>query len=205
MNRPVKISLLFLAALVVAYILWPSSTPKIKNSEPKGENIICFGDSLTFGTGSSQGMDYPSQLSDMLSIPVINAGVAGDTTAKALMRLESDVLSMSPKIVIITLGGNDLKNNVPKQKAFGNLRKIIEAIQKKRALVVLGGLDFKFWGRGFGEEYKKVAEETGSVLIENIFEGIMGDKAYMSDPIHPNDKGYTVMAERFKEAILPYI
>lgn len=186
-------------------MLWPSSTPPIKNNKPEGENIICFGDSLTYGTGASRGMDYPSQLSRMLSRPVINAGVAGDTTEKALMRLEKDVLLRSPKIVLITLGGNDLKNRVPKQEAFENLRKIIESIQEKGALVVVGGLDFSFYGRGYGEQYEKVAEDTGSVLIENVFEGIMGEKALMSDPIHPNDKGYTVMAERFKEAIEPYI
>lgn len=204
MNRAFKISLLVFAVLFAALMLRPSS-PSIRNSEPEGENIICFGDSLTSGTGASDGMDYPSQLSRMLSIPVINAGAAGDTTGKALLRLERDVLSRSPKIVLITLGGNDLKNRVPKQEAFENLGKIIESIQEKGALVVVGGLDFKMYGRGFGEQYRKVAEETGSVLIENVFEGIMGEKALMSDPIHPNDKGYTVMAERFKEAIEPYI
>ena len=58
-----------------------------------GEKIICFGDSLTYGTGASRGMDYPSQLSKMISRPVINAGVSGDTTARALQRLERDVLA----------------------------------------------------------------------------------------------------------------
>ncbi len=102
------------------------SSPNIKNSNPSGENIICFGDSLTYGTGASGGMDYPAQLSKMISKPIINAGVPGDTTESALERLEKDVLSRDPRIVLITLGGNDLKNNVPKEIAFNNLKTIIE-------------------------------------------------------------------------------
>jgi lysophospholipase L1-like esterase len=70
-------------------------------------------------------MDYPSQLSKMISRPVINAGVPGDTTASALERLERDVLAYSPDIVLITLGGNDLKNGVASDSAFKNLKKIV--------------------------------------------------------------------------------
>ena len=105
-----------LVGLLLYHFVEPD--PKIKNSQPIGENIICFGDSLTFGTGATRGMDYPSQLSKMISRPVLNKGVPGDTTARALARLDQDVLSQSPRIVLITLGGNDLKNGVPKDTGF---------------------------------------------------------------------------------------
>ena len=181
------------------------SKPKIKNVHATGENIICFGDSLTFGTGATKRMDYPSQLSNMISRPVLNKGVPGDTTARALARLDQDVLSQSPRIVLITLGGNDLKNGVPKDTAFRNLRKITESIQAKGALVVIGGIDLPIGGRGFGEGYKKLCDETGAILIQNIFDGIMSDMSLMSDSIHPNDAGYTKMAQEFYEALKPYL
>lgn len=178
--------------------------PDIKNPDPDGENIICFGDSLTYGTGASEGMDYPSRLAKMVKDPVINAGVPGDTTADALVRLDEDVLARSPKMVLITLGGNDLKNGVDRETAFSNLRIIVEAIQGAGALVVVGGLEIPFYGRGFGEAYQELAEETGAVLIPNVFEDIMGKPDRMSDQIHPNDAGYAIMARRFYEAIEPY-
>jgi len=175
---------------------------KIKNAHPIGENIICFGDSLTFGTGATKGMDYPSQLSKMISMPVLNKGVPGYTTARALTRLEQDVLS--PRIVLITLGGNDLKNGVPKGTAFQNLKRITESIQAKEG-VIIGGIDLPFWGRGYGEGYGQLCKETGAILIPNIFDGFMGNPHLMSDSIHPNDAGYTLMAEKFFKVLKPYL
>lgn len=185
-----------------AYLFF--SQPGTVKTELEGENIICFGDSLTFGTGSSEGMDYPAQLSRMTGLQVINAGVPGDTTASALKRLERDVLSRSPRIVLITLGGNDLKNGVSKDSAFNNLTEIIKAIQSKKALAVVGGIRVAFWDRGYGNAYKKISEETGTPLVDNIFEGIMGNDGLMSDSIHPNSEGYTIIARRFHESIKPY-
>jgi len=179
--------------------------PSIRNAAPTGRNLICFGDSLTFGTGASKGGDYPSRLAAMVAYPVINAGVPGDTTADALKRLERDVLSRSPRMVLLTLGGNDLKNRIRRETAFDNLRAIVEAIQDAGALVVIGGVDIPLYGRGFDEAYRDLAEETGSVLIPNVLKDIMGKRDRMSDPIHPNDAGYAVMARRFYEAIEPYL
>jgi len=170
-----------------------------------GENIICFGDSLTYGTGAVPNKSYPAQLADIIGQPVINAGRPGDTTARALQRLERDVLSKAPRIVMITLGGNDMKNGVDKKTAFKNLRKIVEAIQAREALVVVGGVKVPFWDRGYEDEYEKLAEETGALLIPNVFKGLMGHDDLMHDAIHPNAAGYKIMAERFHAAIEPYL
>jgi len=188
----------------LAYSLF-FARPEIRNANPFGENIIAFGDSLTYGTGATSGMDYSSQLSRMISRPIINAGIPGDTTARALLRLEEDVLSRSPRIVFVTLGGNDLKNGVPKEDAFSNLRTIVRSIQEKGALVILGGIHVPFWGRGFGDAYDHLSEELGAVLVPNVLEGIMGDRSLMSDSIHPNDDGYAIMAESFYQAMKPYL
>ena len=177
-------------------------------SEPvelTGENIICFGDSLTYGTGAPRDKSYPAQLSDMIGQPVINAGVPGDTTTRALERLEEDVLSQSPRIVLITLGGNDLKNGVRKDVAFRNLKTIIEAIQAEGGLVILGGVKFIILDKGYGEMYKKLTKETDIILVPNVLKGLIGKDKYMNDPIHPNGQGYTIMAERFYEAMKPYL
>jgi lysophospholipase L1-like esterase len=191
---------LLVVALVVAYALLRPQ-PDADRWALTGENIICFGDSLTSGTGAAAGKDYPAQLSQLLARPVINAGVPGDTTARALKRLEKDVLLRSPRIVLITLGGNDLKNRIPRKRAFANLKRIVATIQDAGALVILGGIDLPVFGRGFGKGYEAVAAETRAILIPDILEGIFGNRKLMSDPIHPNDDGYALMARRFYQAI----
>lgn len=198
------IFLLFALAVFIGYRFLPGRA-NIQNKNPSGDNIICFGDSLTYGTGATAGMDYPSQLSRMISRPIINAGVPGDTTATALVRLERDVLSRSPRIVAITLGGNDLKNGVAKETAQNNLRIIVESVQKQGALVILGGIDIPFWGKAFGDIYQQISDESATVLVPNVLDGIFGNRRLMSDSIHPNNDGYTAMAHMFREAMEPYL
>ena len=171
----------------------------------RGDNIICFGDSLTFGTGAPRDKSYPAQLAEMIGQPVINSGIPGDTTDRALRRLERDVLSKSPRIVLITLGGNDLKNGVDKKTAFKNLKDIVDTIQAKGALVVFGGIRLLFWDRGYEEEYEKLAAETGALLVPDILGGLMGHEELMHDTIHPNGAGYKIMAQKFYTRIEPYL
>ena len=165
------------------------------------EIIICFGDSLTSGTGATTGMDYPSQLAGIIGKPVINRGISGDTTSRARRRLDRDVLSAKPDVVLITLGGNDLKNGVTKNVAFANLEYIVKTIQDSGAKVIVGGLKFPGRDRGYGKGYEDLARQTGAILIPNIFDGVVDNPSLMSDPIHPNNAGYRIIAQRFSSAL----
>lgn len=198
-----KILLGCLAVVLVVYLLIPAPD-EIRNAVPRGETFVCFGDSLTAGTGAIRGMDYPSQLAELIGVEIVNAGVPGDTTAKGLARIE-DVLRLQPRIVLITLGGNDLKNGVDRDVAFANLATIVRKFQDNGTLVVVGGLDIPIWGRGFGAAYKDLAKKTGAVLVPNILQDIIGKSELMSDNIHPNGAGYAVMAEHFHKALEPYL
>lgn len=201
--RRAKLTGILAVILPACFFLTACSSP-----EPVilgGENIICFGDSLTFGTGSPRDRSYPAQLAEMIGRPVINAGIPGETTAGALQRLERDVLAKSPRIVLITLGGNDLKNGVDKNIAFKNLQEIVTAIQARNALVVLGGIKLLFWDRGYEEQYEKLAAATGALLVPDILGGLMGHAELMHDTIHPNGAGYKIMAQKFFQTIKPYL
>ena len=120
--------LIAVASILLAGYFFFKPSHHIKNTSLNGSSIICFGDSLTYGTGSTPGKNYPAQLSLLISKPVINAGIPGDTTTTAFNRLERDVLARSSRIVIVTLGGNDLKNRVFRETVFNNLKNIIESI-----------------------------------------------------------------------------
>ncbi|MFO7606031.1 MAG: GDSL-type esterase/lipase family protein [Desulfurivibrionaceae bacterium] len=199
----IKILLIGLLPVLVTYWLLQDSY-QIKNDEPRGEVIVSFGDSLTAGTGAGAGRDYPAQLARLIGEEIVNAGVPGDTTARALTRVDQ-IIELDPKIVMITLGGNDLKNGVSRELAFDNLAEIVHRFQEEGALVIIGGLDLPFWGRGFGDAYRELARETGAVLVPNVLGDIFGQPKLMSDRIHPNGRGYEVMARHFHKAIKPYL
>ncbi|MCX7661615.1 MAG: arylesterase, partial [Candidatus Omnitrophica bacterium] len=60
---------LFVIAILGVSIITLTACVKqeIKNINSRGENIVCFGNSLTFGYGVEKGQDYPSQLEKMLN------------------------------------------------------------------------------------------------------------------------------------------
>ncbi|MBR9984814.1 MAG: hypothetical protein KFF68_02780 [Desulfosarcina sp.] len=66
--KKIAIGIIALSAIVAVYhFITPTSM--IVNRVPSGETIVCFGDSLTYGTGASKGMDYPAQLSRLIDPP----------------------------------------------------------------------------------------------------------------------------------------
>lgn len=202
-----KKALIALAALVFLVIVHQVifDSPPVTNSDPSGETIICFGDSLTFGTGAGPDGSYPSRLASLIGSKVINSGVPGNTTADALNRLEQDVLAHNPRIVMITLGGNDLMRDVPRDNAFENLETIVRRIHQQGALVVVGGIDVPLFDRSFDEAYEDLQSRTGCLLIPNVLKGLIGKHDLMSDRIHPNGDGYKVIARRFHKEIEPYL
>ena len=193
---------LILVVLGYRFVVLLTETPR--NAEPSGSTVVCFGDSLTYGSGAAAESSYPAHLARMLGEPVINAGVAGDTTARALRRLDADVLAHDPRIVLLTLGGNDLKNSVPLEEAFANLEQIVTRIQDRGALVVVGGIDVPLYGRGFPAAYQDLCKRLECVLVPDVYKGIWGRRNLMSDRIHPNGDGYEIMARGFYDAVKPY-
>lgn len=164
----------------------------------QGTRVIAFGDSLTEGVGATPGNDYVSVLSRSIGVPILNAGYAGDTTATALSRLEQDVLQNDPKVVILLLGGNDMLARIPKETAFKNLREIAGKIKERGSAVILVGINGGIFGRGYGSEYERLAEDENLWFVPSILNDILSDDELMYDRIHPNDKGYAIMAERIR-------
>ena len=186
------------AAGALAFLVWLFWTraPRVENLASTGTTIVAFGDSLTAGFGAADGQDYPSRLAELIGRPVVNAGRSGDTTASALSRLEEDVLSGDPRLVIVGLGGNDFLRRDPIAKTEANLRTIVRRIKSAGAMVVLLGFEFPTLGASYGDMYERIAETEGCLLVEDVADGILNDPALKSDEIHPNARGYALMAQR---------
>ena len=187
--------------IVAALLLLTACAPKVTNLDSRGTEIIAFGDSLTAGYGAAAGEDYPSVLSTIMGATIINAGVSGDTTESALARLDTAVLERNPRIVLLGLGGNDFLRSVPQSETEQNLRTIVRKTQARGAMVVLLGFRFPTLGPSYEDMYERVAEEEGCLLIPDLMDGILRDPALKSDAIHPNARGYRMMAERVADPL----
>ena len=188
-----------LAVLAALWSLRPGTPHAARPTA--GGRVIAFGDSLVEGVGASTGRDLVSLLSARIGVPIVNAGRSGDTTASALGRLDSAVLSRSPRVVIIVLGGNDALRRVPPKETFANLDAIVGRIRSRGAAVILAGLSFGVFTDAYGDGYEEVARRTASGLVPDILGGVLGHPDLMADQIHPNDRGYQIMADRIEPAL----
>ncbi len=190
--------------IISGIILITGCKQDIINSHSNGATIVCLGGSVTLGKGADPGYDYPSQLSKMVNIPVINAGVNGNTTPQELARLPQDVLAHNPKIVIITQRANDFKKQISQEDSLKNLAAMFDQIQNHGAMVVLVTFEPQAM-QDYFINFRKLAKEKHVLLIADIINDIEQNQKFMFDDIHPNNEGYKRVAERVYRNIKPYL
>jgi len=168
---------------------------RIENYPLRRGPVIALGDSITYGRDATPGNDYVSLLSERLDMPIINAGVSGDTTAEALARLENDVLSKNPSLVVVFLGGNDFLQKVNTATIFSNLDTIVERITADGSAVLLLGYK-NYFLINYDTQYRTIAWEDGAAYTPNVMEGILGNPFRTTDLVHPRDNGHILIADR---------
>jgi len=170
-----------------------------------GKNIICFGDSLTQGFGAEPQSSYPAYMAKMISIPVVNAGLEGDTSEGALKRLYPDVLDREPLLVIVEFGANDFLTKIPLEETRRNIESIILQCQKHGAMVALADISNAHLMSEYGPMLRQLSQAHKTIYIPNLLNGIFDNAAMKSDYFHPNAQGYRIIAQRVYRAILPYL
>ena len=199
MTRRLLVPSLVAAILVAFWYFRAGHTTAAKPTA--GTQVIAFGDSLVEGVGASAGHDFVSVLSDHLGVRVINAGRRGDTTASALARLDQAVLQQNPRVVIVLIGGNDFLRQVPRDRTFADLETIVTRIRQRGAAVVLVGVSLGVFRDAYGDQYEALARRTSAAYVADVLDGIYGHADRMSDQIHPNDRGYAMVADRIEPAV----
>ncbi len=194
-----------LKILLLALPLLAGCRREIPNLDSPGTTIIAFGDSITEGVGAAgPGTTYPEQLAERLGRPVINAGVAGDTTADALARIES-VLAQDPWLVIVELGGNDLLRQVPIEQTEANLSGIVERLLAARAIPILVEIHGPFGGGRYSDLFERLGEKYNVPVLEDALPDILSERSLKSDEIHPNADGYAKLAAAVSKELAPIL
>lgn len=195
-KRNIFLTIFVLVVCVFLIFYFVLNKDDYTNYPSNGTDIVAFGDSLIQGVGaSSSNKNLVSILSKKIGKPIVNLGVSGNTTADGISRL-NEIDRYKPKVVILLLGGNDYLRKVPKETTFNNLGKIIEDIHNRGAVVLLLGVRGGLLKDNFDEDFEILASKYNTAFVSNVLSGLILDKRYMSDEIHPNDMGYEKIAER---------
>ncbi len=203
-NRRIVGVIAAIAVLGIGYALYASLTSReieIINRRPV-RSIVCLGDSITAGYGIDRNNAFPALIERSLGLPVVNAGVSGDRTAEGLERLERDVLSLQPDLVIVELGGNDFRKGVPEGELQLNLETIIQRIQATGSMVLLVGMPSGFFRDRGSQIFNETAEKLGTLLVPaKVMKGMLGRDEFTTDGIHLKEIGHQRLADALIEVI----
>ncbi len=167
---------------------------------PAGATVLILGDSLSYGTGAKPGQEYPALLAQTTHWQIINAGIHGDTTATGLARLPTLLDAHQPRLLMIELGGNDLLRHIPAAQVEQNLNNILalaKAHNVEAVLVAIPAISPLMAAVGHLSDhpmYARIAEETHTPLVSDVFSEVLSKRLLKSDQIHPNANGYTQVA-----------
>ena len=202
-----------IAAVLLLFALIAALPAEAAGANSVPLKIVAFGDSLTSGHRLPSKDAYPSVLqaklkSAGLSATVVNHGVSGDTTTRALRRLD-DALAEHPQIMILELGVNDGLRGVPVPVVKANLEKIITAARAQNIQVVLCAMEalpLQGWQYtvAFHQMYEDLATTYGVTLVPFLMNGVLGNPDLISDDgVHPNAAGARYIAETIYEYVFP--
>ena len=195
---PVFRSALLMTAIALAAAC--GETPKLERL-PSEAVVLAFGDSLTYGTGAAETESYPAQLERLIGRRVVRAGVPGEVTAQALARLPGVLDEHAPRLVLLCIGGNDFLRRTGKAQAEQNVRAMVKLARSRGIEVLLIGTPEPGLLVTPPAFYADIAEELGVPYEAAVIGEVLKDAALKSDPIHPNARGYRVIAERLAAAL----
>ncbi len=176
------------------------SVPALPKLAP-GDVVLAFGDSITYGTGAQPGESYPEVLSTLIGREIVAAGEPGEQTAAGLERLDGVLDIYEPKIMLLCIGGNDMLRKVDQGVIETNLRRMIDNARSRGVAVLLIGVPKPALFGGTADFYERIAEDLSLPFEGEILNDILKDNEYKSDPIHPNARGYRVLAQALAELL----
>jgi lysophospholipase L1-like esterase len=158
--------------------------------------------------------------------PWVDRGISGQTTPQMLVRFRPDVIELSPKAVVILAGTNDIAGNtgpMTDEQIEGNLASMSDLAHAHGIKVILASIlpvsAYHASGaaapqttlrpmariKAVNEWIQKYAREHGDVYLD-YFSAMVDASGVLredlsEDDLHPNAKGYDIMAPLAEAAI----
>lgn len=180
---------------------------------PRENRVVFFGDSITDTWAYYFDTMFPDK-------PYIGRGISGQTTPQMLVRFRQDVVALSPAVVVILAGTNDIAGNTglsTQGMIEDNLISMVEIAKANGIRIVLssvlpvndyphkGGLEpgpkvvaLNAWIKEYSAANDIVYLDYHSAMVdENL--GLRQDLS--ADGLHPNTAGYWLMTPLVEASI----
>ena len=175
--------------------------------------VVFMGDSITDGWDLAK--YFPGK-------PYVNRGISGQTTPQMLVRMYPDVVHLNPRALIILAGTNDIARNTGPQTLEmiqDNFRAMSELAQTHGTKVILclltpisdytahkqsehrppdDILKLNDWLRSYARDIHAEVADYYSALVDD--KGMLKE-GFSDDGLHPNARGYELMAPIAEAAI----
>jgi lysophospholipase L1-like esterase len=186
------------------------------------KRVVFMGDSIT------DSWDDPKYGGFFPGKPYIDRGISGQTTPQMLIRFRRDVIELNPRVVVILAGTNDIAGNTGPTTLDAiedNLISMSDLARAKGIRVVLASVlpvsDYEMRDgnpiiqtqRRPPDQIKTLNQWIKQYVAQNhltyldYYSAMVDDKGFLKDELsndglHPNAKGYEVMAPLAEAAIV---
>ena len=152
----------------------------------------------------------------------IGRGISGQTSYQFLLRFREDVINLSPALVVINAGTNDVAENTGaynEDYTFGNIASMAELAKANKIKVILTSVlpaaEFP-WRREIKDAPQKIQSlnarieayaKANKIPFVNYYQPmVVGENKalnpqYTKDGVHPTGEGYDIMEALIKQAI----
>lgn len=192
------------------------------------KNIVCLGDSTTYGYMITRKKVWPSILNNKFAeegkdINIINKGINGDTISGMIARFERDCLNENADLLILMGGVNDIFMFQNIDKIKDNIKLIVETSNKNNVDIILftpipfikeiftffeaDNLDlfenslkeYVSWINEYTKENNIKSIDVYNMFMNNIFKSNKYEDIYF-DGVHLSENGHNIFAlELYKE------
>ena len=205
LRAPISIGMARILVIIATLLLL------IQAAFAKPITLLTLGDSLTSGFGLEANEAFPVKLEMALKshypeLKIINGGIAGDTAADGLARLDW-TLSDDVSGLIVGLGANDALRGLDAVQTETALDGIMVKAQAKNLPVLILGMKAPpnmgpDYVARFDGLYPRLAEKYRALLYPFYLEGVAAVASLnQADGIHPNGQGVDVIVSKVMPSV----